>query len=158
MRIYKIVGIVLSAMLLLASCAHSDLEEKKIKIAYANWLEGIAMSHLAKVVLEEHGYEVELQNADLAPIFVSMSGKKSDVFLDAWLPITMKDYMDQYGDSIEFLGEVYGEARVGLVVPQYVTIQSISELEANKDRFSSEIVGIDAGEGIMKTTDKAIAA
>ena len=57
-RIYKIVGIVLSAMLLLASCAHSDLEEKKIKIAYANWLEGIAMSHLAKVVLEEHGYEV----------------------------------------------------------------------------------------------------
>ena len=34
--------------------------------------------------------------------------------------------MDQYGDSIEFLGEVYGEARVGLVVPQYVTIQSLS--------------------------------
>ena len=73
------------------------------------------------------------------PIFVSMSGKKSDVFLDAWLPITMKDYMDQYGDSIEFLGEVYGEARVGLVVPQYVTIQSINELEANKDRFSSDV-------------------
>ena len=124
MRIYKIVGIVLSAMLLLASCTNSGLEKKKVKIAYANWLEGIAMSHLAKVVLEEHGYEVELQNADLAPIFVSMSG----------------------------------EARVGLVVPQYVTIQSISELEANKDRFSSEIVGIDAGAGIMKTTDKAIAA
>ena len=101
MRIYKIVGIVLSAILLLASCTNSDLEKKKVKIAYANWLEGIAMSHLAKVVLEEHGYEVELQNADLAPIFVSMSGKKSDVFLDAWLPITMKDYMDQYGDSIE---------------------------------------------------------
>ena len=138
MRIYKIVGIVLSAILLLASCTNSDLEKKKVKIAYANWLEGIAMSHLAKVVLEEHGYEVELQNADLAPIFVSMSGKKSDVFLDAWLPITMKDYMEQYGDSIEFLGEVYGEARV--------------------DRFSSEIVGIDAGAGIMKTTDKAIAA
>ena len=31
MRIYKIVGIVLSAMLLLASCAHSDLEEKENK-------------------------------------------------------------------------------------------------------------------------------
>lgn len=80
MRIYKIVGIVLSVILLLASCTNSDLEKKKVKIAYANWLEGIAMSHLAKVVLEEHGYEVELQNADLAPIFVSMSGKKSDVF------------------------------------------------------------------------------
>ena len=118
----------------------------------------LPMSHLAKVVLEEHGYEVELQNADLAPIFVSMARKKSDVFLDAWLPITMKDYMDQYGDSIEFLGEVYEEARIGLVVPEYVTIQSISELADHKDRFSSEIVGIDAGAGIMKTTDKAITA
>ena len=30
MRIYKIVGIVLSAMLLLASCTNSDLEKKKV--------------------------------------------------------------------------------------------------------------------------------
>ena len=31
MRIYKIVGIVLSAILLLASCTNSDLEKKKVK-------------------------------------------------------------------------------------------------------------------------------
>ena len=47
--------------------------------------------------------------------------------------------MDQYGDSIEFLGEVYGEARVGLVVPQYVTIQSISELEASFDEILENV-------------------
>lgn len=157
-RIYKIAGIVLSALLLLASCGGTGSGRKKIKIGYANWLEGIAMSNLAKVVLEEYGYEVELQNADLAPIFVSVSGKNTDVFLDTWLPITMKDYLSQYGDSIEFLGEMYGEARVGLVVPRYVTIDSISELAVNKERFSAEIVGIDAGAGIMKTTDKAMSA
>ena len=55
MRIYKLVGIVLSALLLLVSCTNSDVDKKKVKIAYANWLEGIAMSHLAKVVLEEQG-------------------------------------------------------------------------------------------------------
>ena len=60
MRIYKLVGIVLSALLLLVSCTNSDVDKKKVKIAYANWLEGIAMSHLAKVVLEEQGYKVEL--------------------------------------------------------------------------------------------------
>lgn len=114
------------------------------------------MSHLAKVVLEEKGYEVELLNADVAPVFASVSRKKADVFMDAWLPVTMKDYIDQYGDQIEFIGEVYDSARVGLVVPQYVTIDSIGELAAHKGQFSSEIVGIDAGAGIMKTTDKAI--
>ena len=47
MRIYKLVGIVLSALLLLVSCTNSDVDKKKVKIAYANWLEGSAMSHLA---------------------------------------------------------------------------------------------------------------
>ena len=42
MRIYKLVGIVLSALLLLVSCTNSDVDKKKVKIAYANWLEGIA--------------------------------------------------------------------------------------------------------------------
>ncbi len=146
-------------MLLLAVmcvACNPDSGKKKISIAYANWLEGIAMSHLAKVVLEEKGYEVELLNADVAPVFASVSRKKADVFMDAWLPVTMKDYIDQYGDQIEFIGEVYDSARVGLVVPQYVTIDSIGELAAYKGQFSSEIVGIDAGAGIMKTTDKAI--
>ena len=145
-------------MLLLAVmcvACNPDSGKKKISIAYANWLEGIAMSHLAKVVLEEKGYEVELLNADVAPVFASVSRKKADVFMDAWLPVTMKDYIDQYGDQIEFIGEVYDSARVGLVVPQYVTIDSIGELAAHKGQFSSEIVGIDAGAGIMKTTDKA---
>ena len=144
-------------MLLLAVmcvACNPDSGKKKISIAYANWLEGIAMSHLAKVVLEEKGYEVELLNADVAPVFASVSRKKADVVMDAWLPVTMKDYIDQYGDQIEFIGEVYDSARVGLVVPQYVTIDSIGELAAHKGQFSSEIVGIDAGAGIMKTTDR----
>ena len=74
--------------------------------------------------------------------------------------IRMKDYMDQYGDSIEFFLGRYTEklaSQTGLFLN---TLRStlINELEANKDRLSSEIVGIDAGAGIMKTTDKAIAA
>ena len=103
-------------MLLLAVmcvACNPDSGKKKISIAYANWLEGITMSHLAKVVLEEKGYEVELLNADVAPVFASVSRKKADVFMDAWLPVTMKDYIDQYGDQIEFIGEVYDSARVG---------------------------------------------
>ena len=59
MRIYKLVGIVLSALLLLVSCTNSDVDKKKVKIANANWKEGIAMRHLAKVRLEEESYEVE---------------------------------------------------------------------------------------------------
>ena len=108
------------------------------------------MSYLIKVILEEHGYDVRILNAYLAPIFASLSRKKADVFMDVWLPVTMHDYMEQYGDKLEVIGNVYDNARIGLVVPEYVTIQSIEELNGHKDKFSSQIIGIDAGAGIIK--------
>ena len=138
-------------LLTFVSCGDNG-KSKKISIAYANWSEGIAMTNLAKAIFDD----VKLLNADLAPIFTSISRKKADVFMDVWMPVTMEDYMKQYGDKLEVIGDIYDGARIGLVVPDYVTINSIEELNAEKERFSGQIVGIDAGAGIMKTTDKAI--
>ena len=151
----KIIAVLLLTALLPTACGNLN-NNKKISIAYANWSEGIAMSYLIKVILEEHGYDVRMLNADLAPIFASLSRKKADVFMDVWLPVTMHDYMEQYGDKLEVIGNVYDNARIGLVVPEYVTIQSIEELNGHKDKFSGQIIGIDAGAGIMKTTEKAL--
>lgn len=151
----KITAVLLLAALLSAACSNLD-NNKKISIAYANWSEGIAMSHLAKVILEEHGYNVKMLNADLAPIFASLSLKKADVFMDVWMPVTMHDYMEQYGDRLEIISDIYDNARIGLVVPEYVTIRSIEELNEHKELFSGKIIGIDAGAGIMKTTEKAL--
>ena len=155
MKRMKLAGAVLLTALLTVACGPKT-DEKKIDIAYVNWSEGIAMTNLAKVIFEEQGYRVNLLNADLAPVFASLSQKKADVFLDAWLPVTMADYITQYGDKLETLGTVYDNARIGLVVPEYVTINSIEELNQVRARFKGEIVGIDAGAGIMKATDKAI--
>lgn len=155
MKRMKLAGAVLLTALLAVACVPKT-DEKKIDIAYVNWSEGIAMTNLAKVIFEEQGYRVNLLNADLAPVFASLSQKKADVFLDAWLPVTMADYITQYGDKLETLGTVYDNARIGLVVPEYVTINSIEELNQVRARFKGEIVGIDAGAGIMKATDKAI--
>ena len=137
------------------SCGDSG-KNKKISIAYANWAEGIAITNLAKAIFEDQGYDVKLLNADLAPIFTSISRKKADIFMDVWMPVTMEDYMKQYGDKLETIGDIYDSARIGLVVPDYVTINSIEELNAEKERFSGQIVGIDAGAAIMKATDQAI--
>ena len=155
MKRMKLAGAVLLTALLTVACGPKT-DEKKIDIAYVNWSEGIAMTNLAKVIFEEQGYRVNLLNADLAPVFASLSQKKADVFLDAWLPVTMADYITQYGDKLETLGTVYDNARIGLVVPEYVTINSIEEMNQVRARFKGEIVGIDAGAGIMKATDKAI--
>ena len=128
-----------------------------VKIAYVNWAEGIAMTNLAKVVLEdEMGYDVETTMADPGLVFASLAQGDQDVFMDGWLPVTHESYMNQFGEDLTDLGYNFKGARIGLVVPSYVDIDSITEMNSVKDKFDSEIVGIDSGAGIMAATEKAI--
>lgn len=135
-------------------------DEKKVSIFYPNWSEGIAFTYLSKVALEANGFEVELTNLAPGMIYgeLSKDNSKGDVFLDAWLPNTHKDYWAHYGDKLVKLGESFSEGTTGLVVPAYVTINSIEELNANKDKFNGKIIGIGAGAGIHANTLKAIDA
>jgi glycine betaine/proline transport system substrate-binding protein len=170
MKIFKKISFILISLIIMqlfiTGCSNTKDEDKnsesgsvdkKITISYVNWAEGIAMTNLVKSVLEEKmDYEVEIQMADVGPVFTSIANGSSDLFLDAWLPITHESYMEKYGDDIVDLGLNFEGAKIGIVVPEYVTIDSIEELNDNKDKFENRIVGIDSGAGIMKTTDTAI--
>ncbi|EGJ70258.1 Substrate-binding region of ABC-type glycine betaine transport system [Bacteroides coprosuis DSM 18011] len=155
MKYLKSIALMLVTALLFASCGNQS-DKKTITFAYVNWAEGIAMTNLAKILFEEQGYKVKMKNADIAPIFAALAKKDADVFLDSWLPITHADYFKQYGDAIEEIDTLFNDATIGLVVPSYVTINSIEELNSVKDQFEGEIVGIDAGAGVMKVTEQAI--
>ena len=142
------------------ACTNSDDGKEKVSILYPNWVEAVAYSYLSKVVLEDKGYNVELTNLEPGLIYgeLSKENSKGDVFLDAWLPNTHADYWEVYGDKLVKLGESFSEGTTGLVVPSYVTINSIEELNANKDKFGSEIIGIGSGAGIHRDTERAIEA
>ncbi|MGZ2371526.1 glycine betaine ABC transporter substrate-binding protein [Ancylomarina sp. YFZ004] len=135
-------------------------DKKEVSIFYPNWSEGIAFTYLAKAALEANGFEVELTNLAPGMIYgeLSKEDSKGDVFLDAWLPNTHKEYWADYGDKLVKLGESFSEGTTGLVVPAYVTINSIEELNANKEKFEGEIIGIGSGAGIHANTLKAIDA
>ncbi|NLP43352.1 MAG: glycine betaine ABC transporter substrate-binding protein [Peptococcaceae bacterium] len=127
-----------------------------IEVGYVNWAECVAVSNLWKVILEDQGYKVNLKQLDTAPLFVGLSKGDIDLFMDAWLPITHEAYWEEHKDNLEDYGIWYEEpARIGLVVPSYVTIDSIEQMAAEADKFKSEIVGIDPGAGIMKATARA---
>jgi glycine betaine/proline transport system substrate-binding protein len=151
---------VLAAIFLVVGCGEAEkeaAEPKAVKLVYVNWAEGIAMTNLAKAILEEKmGYEVEIQVADVGPVYTSVASGDADAFLDGWLPVTHASYMEEYGDRVVDLGTNYDGARIGLVVPSYATINSITEMNDHADKFDGEIIGIDAGAGIMKATDRAI--
>ena len=134
-----------------------DTEKQKVSIGYVNWADDVAMTELAKLVLEEKmGYEVETINAEAGVIFTSLADGSTDFFLDLWLPVTHKDYYDEYEEDLVKMSKSYDSARIGLVVPEYLDINSIDELEENKDIFDGQIVGIDSGAGVMQSTEEVL--
>lgn len=150
-------GVFILAIGFLSGCAQNQDNQKTADLVYINWAEGIAYTNLAKVILEDKmGYDVEITSAGVGPAYTAVAQGDSDAFMETWLPVLHADYYEQFKDQITDLGTVYEGTQSGLVVPSYVEIDSISQLNGVADRFNGEITGIDAGAGIMSTTKNVI--
>ena len=146
-----------SALLALTACATpsgdnaSGAGNKDLTIGVFNgWPEGEAVSILWKTILEEKGYNVELEYADVLPVFSALSTGDYDVTLDGWLPTTHKSLMDEYGDTIGDLGAWNDEAVLTVAVNEDAPIDSLEELAAEGDLFDNRIVGIEPGAGLTE--------
>ena len=150
-------GLILTLCLFSAGCTGTETEAKEVSIGYVTWDCAIASSNVMKQVFEEAGYDVEMVAVDAGPLFQALASGDVDFTTTGWLPHTHEHYWEQYGDQIDYVNEnIPGAARIGLVVPTYVTIDSIEEMNDVSDQFGGRIVGIEPGAGIMTRTEQAI--
>ncbi len=116
-----------------------------------------ANSNMVKAVLEDKfDVNVNLKSLDAGVLWQGLATGDVDFMVTAWLPSTHAAYMSEVREQVVDLGPLFSQAKLGLVVPSYVEIDSIDELNANADKFDGNIIGID-GAGIMGKTDTAIA-
>ena len=76
-------------------------------------------------------------------------------------PVLHKDYMERYKNDVIDLGHVFEGTESGLVVPRYMVeagVRTISDLlkDEAKKRLRQTITGIDAGAGVMVTTENEV--
>jgi len=142
-------------VLLLVSC-NTGRNKNIIHIGMVDgWAEGVAMTHIAKVIMEEKGYHVVIQRATPDMILASMNNGDTDVYLDVWLPLTHGSKVAKF-PNLQELGTSYSHARNGLVVPDYVSIDNIEELKTHQEEFNGQIIGIEKGAGITRAVDQVI--
>ncbi|MDD4749101.1 MAG: glycine betaine ABC transporter substrate-binding protein [Methanosarcinaceae archaeon] len=131
--------------------------EDEITIGYVLWDGEIASTNVIQQVLQQAGYKnVEIMHVDAGPLYHGLAKGEFDFTTSAWLPQTHIHYWEKYGDQIDPVGINLKNCRIGLVVPPYVEVSSIEELNANKELFEGEIIGIDPGAGVMDLTETAI--
>ncbi len=149
--------IALLAALAFALVSANAFAKEKVKIVYVEWACATASSHVMKAVIEQAtDYEVVLTSVPAAVMFTALADGDQDAMVAAWLPVTHADYLKKYKDDIVDLGPNFEGAKIGLVVPEYVSIDSIAQLNENAKKFDGKIIGIDPGAGVMARTEKAI--
>jgi glycine betaine/proline transport system substrate-binding protein len=131
-------------------------EKQSIELAYVEWSSEVASTNVVRAVLEQLGYEVKITPVSAAAMWQAVGAGDADAMVAAWLPTTHGHYLDKVKDEVVDLGPNLDGTKIGLVVPQYVTIDSISQLNDISDRIDGKIIGIDPGAGLMSKTETVI--
>ncbi|MER1985358.1 MAG: glycine betaine ABC transporter substrate-binding protein [Solibacillus sp.] len=151
-----LVGTAALAALVLGACGdgESSSEEKaKIDLAYVEWDTEVASTHVVGHVLEDMGYDVTLIPLDNAIMWEAVAKGEADAMVAGWLPATHAAQYEKYGSDAVDLGPNLDGAKIGLVVPSYMDVNSINDLTTETNKT---ITGIEPGAGIMAATEKAL--
>lgn len=130
--------------------------QKTLKLGAIAWDEDIALRHVVKVALEQYGYTVTFQLADVGALYEGVARGDLDAFLDTWLPYTQAIYWERYKDRVIKLDPWFSEAKLCLAVPEYTGLKSIVELNQYRDKFGGMIVGIEPGAGEMNVVQTKV--
>lgn len=164
MKKFAAAGAVAVTALIAAGCGAGNTPSagghgSTITIGYINWAEDVAVSNLWTQILKKKGYNVKLESANVAPLFEGVGTGSVTLFMDTWLPHTHKTYWDKIKTKAQKINSWYtGPTQEGFVVPDYVNINTTSQLKSHASEFGNQIIGIDAGAGEMAIAAKAIKA
>lgn len=154
MKMRRLLGV--GTALVLAIGAGQALA-KEVSIGYVDgWSDSVATTNVAaEVIRQKLGYDVKLQAVATGIMWQGVATGKLDAMLSAWLPVTHGEYWTKNKDNVVDYGPNFKDAKIGLIVPEYVKASSVADLKTD-DSFKQKIVGIDAGSGVMLKTDQAI--
>lgn len=151
----------LSTSLLLGACTVNEkgaednlVNGDEIDLVYVPWDSELASTNVIGKVLEEVGYEVTLTSVDSPIMWQAIATGRSDAMVSAWLPTMHAPDIEEHGDDIDHIGTNFEGARVGFVVPAYMEIDSIDELDNQVP--DQRIVGIERGAGTVEAIEKAL--
>ncbi|MCO6185382.1 choline ABC transporter substrate-binding protein [Rhizobium sp. L1K21] len=142
-----------AASVLVLSIASANAAEPEscgtVRFSDVGWTDITATTAATSVVLEALGYETKTELLSVPVTYTSLKNKDIDVFLGNWMPSMAADVQPFLDDkSVESITENLTGAGYGIVVSQDAFdagVKSLSDLEANADKFDGKIYGIEPG-------------
>ena len=143
---------------LLSALALTAAGKQPVRIAYVEWSDSIVATNILAAVLQGMGHEVALIPVSGAAMWQAVATGDADCMVAAWLPTTHAAYYAKLHDQVDLIGPNLEGARLGWAVPAYTPLSSIADLKTQGGLVDNKVIGIDAGAGLMRASEKAIEA
>lgn len=166
--IFGLIGAMLS--LLLVACGETNdenerttkdesvIEEKtELSIGLDPYDYSTVPAYLSQIILEQEGFEVKIEEAEIGILYQALSNQKIDAFIDVWSPNLHKDYLEKYGETFEIAGTLYSDMPFGMAVPKYLEdINTIQDVADHPELFNNKVYAIEPGSGMAMTTEEML--
>lgn len=166
--IFSLIGAMLS--LLLVACGEtndenegttkdeSGIKEKtELSIGLDPYDYSTVPAYLSQIILEQEGFEVKIEEAEIGILYEALSNQKIDAFIDVWSPNLHKDYLEKYSDTFEIAGTLYSDMPFGMAVPTYLEdINTIQDVADHPELFNHKVYAIEPGSGMAMTTEEMV--
>jgi len=136
----------------------AEAAEKQVRLAYVEWADAVVATNILKQVLEEKGFQVKTIPLAAAAMWQAVATGDADASVAAWLPVTQGAYYEKLKNRLELVGPNVTGARIGWAVPAYSPLNSIEDLKTKSAEVGGQVIGIDPGAGVMKSSEAAIKA
>ncbi|CAM3877014.1 glycine betaine ABC transporter substrate-binding protein [Alkalicoccus chagannorensis] len=98
-----------------------------IEFTLVNWADALAATNVVSEVLKDLNYETDLVEVMIDAMYTGLATDGADAMFASWLP-GQQQYYDEYEEDFVDLGPNTEGTRLGLVVPEYMDIDSIEDL------------------------------
>ncbi|WP_461182159.1 glycine betaine ABC transporter substrate-binding protein [Virgibacillus kimchii] len=133
-------------------------EEQELVVGLTTWTSTVPPTEIIIDILEDRGYSIEVEEADIGVIYAGLANGEIDIYMDSWYP-QQTQYLEEYSDTIEQLAPIYEDANAGMVVPNYMEdINDVSDLIGKEDMVNNEVIAIEDGDPAMDELQELIDA
>lgn len=161
-RTFILLITILASIVMIGCSSNNEAEVAKtnddvtLTLGKTPWTSTQPPTEIATIILEDMGYEVEEEQADVGVIFEGFSSGDIDIFMDYWEP-QHKHFLERNKDSAEIVSTSYEHADWGMAVPEYMEeINDVGDLKGIEDKVDHEVIAIEKGDPAVEDVPKVI--
>jgi len=136
----------------------AQAQDKTIKMGTVIYDDILLVALLGKKFLEQQGWQVELTRFAEQGILYAALNKGDVMIANSQIDYVTHEHWKRYSRKLEKVSVVSHGNYQCLVVPTYMPINSIEELNGIAGQVDGKIIGIETGSGLYRETEAAVKA